>query len=216
LSARRASGPTPPSSGVVPNGSFAANTPDGVLLGDLDGSHREVLVPAPVSGDLELAWAPSAQEIAVAPSGASRQINLVSLNGATMPIAWPPGGAGDPYWPVFSPDGQYLFFSDVRDGAPVGIRRIRRDGPGLEIVASGLDYRPTLSPDGTLLAYHTVSQATWTFAVQVYDLMARTIRAEFPGAFPEWGPPGAAADLAMVDESTSRVVLIRSDGVNRR
>ena len=199
---------------VVPNGTFAANSADGVVLSDLDGGHRQVLVPGPVSGDVEPAWAPSGQEIAIAPSGTPRQINFVSVNGSTVAVSWPAAAAGDPYWPTFSSDGQFLYFSDVQSGSPVGITRVKRDGSGVETVAPGLDYRPTVSPDGKRLAYHTV--VAGSIVVQVYDLVTRAVTAEFAGAFPEWAPIGAAADLAMVDESTLRIVLISSSGANRR
>jgi Tol biopolymer transport system component len=119
---------------------------------------------------------------------------------------------GDPYWPAYSPDGQYLYFSNV-SGVPVGIARVKPDGTGLEVVTEGLHYRPTLSADGRFVAYHTDSQA-FDLVVQVFDLGTRAVKAEFPGAFPEWAPAAAGPVIALVEGN--RIVVVASDGSGRR
>jgi len=75
--------------------------------------------------------------------------------------------------PVFSPDGQWIFFTSDRGGGPQ-IYRMPASGGAAQRMTFGGDYNisPRLSPDGKLMAY--VARRSGRFQVMVHDLVSGT------------------------------------------
>ncbi len=200
---------------VVPEGSYAAVSVGALIVSDLDGTGRRLLESVPQQPDLpEPAWSPSGNEVAVAPTEVERQLDFVALSGTVSHLNWAAAEPDVPYFPAWSLDGLYVYFTGVPvgDNRPTGTYRIRRDGSGLETLVHCLCYRPSISPDGQFMTFHEVGNEV---TVRVWDLATRAyVGPGVPGRFPEWSP--AAAEIAFYENNTGRVVLMNQDGTGQR
>jgi Tol biopolymer transport system component len=201
---------------VIPRGTIAA--PDylisRLIVIDLDGSNRHVVGPFPIHSSLEPAWSPDGVELLVAPTSVSREFQRVRLNGPTL-VQTVGAGALDPYWPSYSPDGQFVYFTSGGDGV---IWRARPDGSSAEsasIPATFTQYRPSISRDSRYLALHTIAQSGIEVVVQVWDLQTRTkVSGDIPGRFPEWSP--ASDSVAYLENGTGHLLLMHRNGTGIR
>jgi Tol biopolymer transport system component len=137
------------------------------------------------------------------------------LGSAVTVTLSPPEGIGGAYWPAVSPDGQYVYFSNVQ-GFSAGLWRASRLGGQVETLLGGELFRPSISRDGRYMAYHEgSSQNPDGVAVTVFDLLTRTrVANEMPGRFPEWAP---TTDLIVaIDGQSRRLVIMGRDGSGRR
>ena len=198
---------------AVPVGEFAAfdQGAGNFVVADFDGTIIDHLSPSALNG-LEVAWSPNGGELATGPVSPN-QLQILHLDGRTETLTWTPGnGLGDPYWPAYSPDGQYIYFSS---GAPDGIWRVTRDGSRVEQVHAGLDYRPSLSPDGQAVTFHTVAADGFTVVVRIYDVVAQQlVGSDVPGRFPEWGP--GTSGIAFMENNTNRIMVMAANGTGAR
>jgi Tol biopolymer transport system component len=201
---------------ALPRGTVAA--PDfsisRLTVIDLDGSNRQLVGPFPIHSNLEPAWSPDGSELLVAPTSNFREFQRIRLNGPTLPQTLG-ADAADPYWPAFSPDGQFVFFTNGGDGV---IWRARPDGTSAEsanIPATFTQYRPSISRDGRYLALHTLVYSTVEVVVQVWDLQARAqVSGDIPGRFPEWSP--TSDSVAYLENGTGRLRLMHRSGTGSR
>ena len=56
-------------------------------------------------------------------------------------------------WPAFSPDGKWIVFQHADPNNPYKIWRVSIDGGTMERITDGIAIRPTISPDGKLIAF---------------------------------------------------------------
>jgi len=73
--------------------------------------------------------------------------------------------------PSFSPDGEWIVYSDVVGNAP-RLWRIRRDGSGRTRLGRGSgadEYGPVVSPDGSLVVYESVFENRYRLFVRRFD-----------------------------------------------
>ena len=200
---------------AVPPGSYLAvqDFSAALILSDLDGSGRTVFRAGPLSPYFEPAWSPAGTEVALVSFSDASRIEFMTLNGISSDISWSPATTGAAYWPAYSRDGQFLYFTGVRFGDPTGIHRIRRDGTGLQTLVTCACYRPSLSPTGQFMTFHAVSQA-FDVAVRVWDILAQSfVGVEVAGRFPEYSP--TYNGIAFHENQTGRIQLMDQDGTNR-
>ncbi len=198
---------------VVPQGMFAAvDFTAGLIVSGLDGSGYRVL-QAQVSQDLEPAWAPDGTELLLGPVAIAGAFDRLPLVGPTVTVFLDPTpGVGSVFWPAYSPDGQFIYFSNAA-GSSGGIVRSRKDGSAVEVLIGGGLFRPSISHDNRYLAFHTASGNG--VAVQIFDLLTRNLLfGEQPGRFPEWSP--VSDSLVAIDEVTRRLIMVHRDGGGRR
>ena len=56
-------------------------------------------------------------------------------------------------WPSISPDGRWVVFQHAEPDHPYGLWRVSIDGGAPEKISEGIAIRPTISPDGKLIAF---------------------------------------------------------------
>lgn len=160
---------------VVPQGTLAVvrrtDAGDSIVVVDLDGSNRRALAMGRFVNGFD--WAPDGSGLvaSLGSLGPPRRLHTVALDGSTRPLL-SESTAGDETLPVFTANGQWLFFV----GANRTIWRARADGGGLEHIAvpNVQADRVGPSPDGSRVAVgggyvltpvHEIStgRTTWLF-----------------------------------------------------
>ena len=117
------------------------------------------------------------------------------------------------YYPVFSPDGAFVYFSGA--GAQVsqtGIYRVALDGSALTQVASS-DFgftTPGVSPDGTRVAF-TRNAGLFVQTVATGD----SVKVGRSGWFPDFSPDGQRVAY-INDSSDGSITIARSDGTSSK
>jgi hypothetical protein len=137
--------------GVLPNGVLAGSTSSHLVIFQTDGL---VLQEIPLQGGAAttLDWSHDASELALDPEFGGTRIRVVALSGTVRTLTAPE--SFHDLYPEYSRDGQWLYYSR-NNSTGWSIRRVRPDGTGdLHVLGiTGNDVAPSLSPDGTRMAY---------------------------------------------------------------
>ena len=193
--------------------------PRGLYLMQLDGSGRQPLATGldAYFGEGGIGWSRDGQTLAYArdssvdvlvPGGQERAlatIRSIVLQGAR-----------------FSRDGQWVYFATGgSENQQRGVYRVRSDGTGLQHLGGfGLGYAPSPSHDGRSVAYMSYSGTCQVSeCVRVLDLATNTDRTYGAQDFlavayaASWSP---VEDLIAYEDAQLQLVLVRSDGLQRR
>jgi hypothetical protein len=201
---------------VVPQGTIAFGNYSGIVVSNLDGSQARVL---PVQNVGNVRWSPDGKTIVYDQgsrgfSTGSTALYSVSISdGTTTTID---SGAVGHYWPQFSRDGTWLYWTDIVGGGYSSVLwRAHPDGTMKDSIA-GTDGSWTSSPssDGSQLVY---SDLTYS-ALHVFTL-ASSAETAFPvhGFAPRWAPNSASiAYLAISQGGGGPIDIIQSDGTGNR
>jgi Tol biopolymer transport system component len=81
-------------------------------------------------------------------------------------------GSSESTWPSFSPDGKWIVFQHFEPGEPFSIWRVPVEGGTPQRITEGVSIRPTISPDGKLLAFWYNDQqgnSSWKLKVVQFE-----------------------------------------------
>ena len=116
--------------------------------------------------------------------------------------------------PVFSPDGQSLYFTSDRGGSPQIYRMPAGGGEAQRVTFEGTyNVSPRISPNGKLLAY--ISRNSGKFQVTTFDLATRQtqiITDSDKDESPSFAPNGRMLLLATVVGGRGVLSAVSSDG----
>lgn len=103
-------------------------------------------------------------------------------------------------WPAFSPDGKWIYYQHSNPNNPYFIWRVSIDGGAPEQISEGIAIRPTVSPDGKLIAFWYNDQqqnSRWRLKVisseggatfNIFDV-AQTVQVQWDTPL-RWSPDG--------------------------
>lgn len=186
----------------------------GLVMFNLDGSGYHQI--APIHHVEGLALAPSGTTFVfggnLQPGGS--WIYTSDLSGNVQRLGTPgDSGVGWASWPVYSPDGQTLYFTGY---AVVGYSLWRADADGrnphlIYADPSGIAWRESLSPDGTRLAFTAENPAI----IRVYTIASGSVSSwSVPGHTPRWSP--TSDSIAFATQHGGALKLMSSDGTGVR
>ncbi len=200
---------------VIPQGTIAATSPTGIVIVDLDGSNRRN-IPG-VAAATWLDWNLTGDTLVFASPDNDSWLYVTNTTGPPRRLITASTGLLSEYWPQYSGDGQWIYFSGRTNYQNQEIWRVRSDGssPALTGPAAGdvnLDSDPAPSSDGSRVAY--VSNRCCFPYYGLYLLHAQTgvIDSLAPGAFsPRWSPGDSLIGFVF-----HGVFVIRPDGQGLR
>jgi hypothetical protein len=103
-----------------------------------------------------------------------------------------------------------LWLSTSRAPSPAVVRFVVAPPPGTSLPPGGQPIAPTISPDGTRLAFHVIRGGEQFLAVRALDaLQAQLVPGTEGGRFPFWKPDGR--EIAFLPEASSRALRYRAD-----
>ncbi|MEJ2184682.1 MAG: hypothetical protein P8Z36_01965 [Gemmatimonadota bacterium] len=149
-----------------------------------------------------------------------QRLYTVDLNGHIARLTHDDTLFGAELWGQYAPDGSWVYFGGARmDGGTIW--RIHPDGTGLE-TAPGLPYvsgvnniNPTLSPDGTRLAY-VAFLGSGNNVIRILDIATGTVDSlDVPGHTPRWAPNDDRIAYIVPTPATSRqgpIWVMHADG----
>ena len=199
---------------IVPQGVIAVSLRDaGVATMNLDGSGFKVLTTLRSSW---VRWAPDGSAITF-DNDYAVPARIVTTAGAVRPVRQSSAGTEAEMYPVFAPNGAWVYLSVITNGA-FKLWRARPNGTEAAPLATSTpadDFYPTPSPDGTRLMYIN-RFGGGRDTLRVLDLATGAVtRINVPGHSPSWSPLGDR--VAYIDIPAGYVIkTMRPDGTDRR
>lgn len=173
-------------------------------------------------------WSPDGDHIAyVGAASGDLAIWIVNAGGGHPRQLTPDDPDSDNFWPHFTPDGQWILFTNcLGDDCDGGISAVRPNGHGLHHVTpnSHRSYNVAdAAPDGTRMTYMRWHVGGVKMAVYVSSASGRHERRITPprleGWAPDWSPTGrriAFGSYIFFDRPIARLFTVRPNGSGRR
>lgn len=182
---------------VVPKARVVAAGGNGLVLQNAAGGEaRTIAVPIAA----QPSWSPSGGRIVYV----SNSVMVTDTLGAAVDLK---PQVQNPSAPVWSADGNWIYFQGEANGAR--IYRIRSDGTGFQsLLPSTVAATPSPSPDGTRVAFTAGRLMVLTLATGKVD----TLSTGYSGVMARWSPDGQW--IAYFDGGA--IVLVHPDGTGRR
>lgn len=215
-----------PQPGMSQEIAFAAAKPDeksDIYLLKIDTGELRNLTHTPEGGNYAPVWSPNGKRLAytayIPGTTADSTINILDMDtGAEAVVA---DNANLDSYPLWSPDGMYLYYVSIaREGYT--LNRVKADGTDLTglFTADTILY-PALSPDGTQIAFTSPTGISVLNIVDgtvtmLTDTTARAICCQ-EDVTPAWSPNGKwIVFRSNRDEPLSEIYVMGTDGNNLR
>jgi Tol biopolymer transport system component len=146
-------------------------------------------------------------------SGFDARVSTVDIRGVRSPLVVGGGGSASQYYPRYSVDGQWIFFTASGSPSDVSaIWRARTDGSAAERITAldGVKYSEAApSPDGTRLVLNANG------AIATLELATGAVRSlGVLGDFPEFSPDGSR--IVYITSPSHQLGIVDADGTNPR
>jgi TolB protein len=184
-----------------------------VFMQRLSGERRKVSARVGING--APAFSPDSKHLALTLSGSSGNLDIYVLDLATQGLTRITEDPAIDTEPTWSQDGQTIYFTSDRGGAPQIYSAAARSGSQARRVTFGTSYaaRPRVSPDGKQLAL--VTQEGGAFRVGVLDLASSQLTSLSRGSLdesPSFAPNGAVLIYAGRERGQGVLATVSVDG----
>lgn len=184
-----------------------------VFMQRLSGERRKVSARVGING--APAFSPDSKRLALTLSGSSGNLDIYVLDLATQGLTRITDDPAIDTEPTWSQDGQTIFFTSDRGGAPQIYSAAARAGSPARRVTFGTSYaaRPRVSPDGKQLAL--VTQEGGAFRISVLDLASGQLTTLSRGSLdesPSFAPNGAVLIYAGRERGAGVLATVSVDG----
>lgn len=218
---------------VVPEGRIAAGYDGGIRVFDLDGSALATIVPAgSYYNPAGISWSSQGTEFVFHEEYgfvAGQALYRVDLDGNITRVSGEAGPDSE-LWGEYGP-GDAWIYSSLMGHHSGTVQRCATDGsgceivPGLERMSGRNEVNPSVSPDGTRMAY-VRALGSGNDIIAILDLGTGAIDSTIvAGHTPRWSPDGLrllattgdywgfhAADVTVMDADGSNARVLGSDG----
>src|SRR5580692_759765 len=178
------------------------------------GERRQVSARAGVNG--APAWSPDGKKLALTLGGSNGNPDIYVLDLATQNLTRITDDPAIDTEAVWAPDGNSLYFTSDRAGAPqiyqIGVQSGAR--PKRITFEGTYNARPRISADGKLLAMVSIDQGNYRIAVQ--DLSSGTVRVLSKGHLdesPSFAPNGATLMYSEREGNRGSLATVSVDGL---
>lgn len=177
------------------------------------GERRQV--SARVGANQAPAFSPDGSKLAITLGGSTGNLDIYILDLGTQALTRITDDPAIDTEPAWSADGQTLYFTSDRSGAPQIFAAPAQAGARARRVTFGVSRaeRPRVSPDGRQLAF--VTQESGGFRVAVFDLASSQVSVLSRGALdesPSFAPNGAVLIYAGRERGQGVLATVSTDG----
>ncbi len=166
--------------------------------------------------DMQPAWSPDGKTIAYTHGGLDYPddpagIFLINVDGTDKRFFY--GGAGT-YAPDFSPDGNWLAFSDYAQ-----IFKIKLNGDSLtQLTFEGRNFFPDWSADGKKIALDVTEppEIRGIYIINTDGLDKKMVPNTFTGRFPDWSPDGSQLIYIVYPGTGPQIFVSDTNGNNQK
>ena len=198
---------------VIPEGTIAAKTDNGIVIVDLDGSNRRT-VPG-VAAVTWVDWNLTGDTLLFAAPYDDSWLYVTNTTDPPSRLITAATGLLSELWPQYTGDGQLIYFSGRDTNQHQAIWRVRSDGSSPALIGyanAGLDFDAAPSSDGSRVAFASDRCCVPYSGLFLLHTQTGVVDSLAPGAVsPRWSPGDSLIAFVFRD-----VFVIRPDGQGLR